>query len=499
MQTALQNFDPPQSQSYPQSLEAGWTVDYGLNGDYEPHLFTYYTTNGYTQDGDDLGGYNQDVTGWVQLDPNIFPGALITGGSAQQNSADVPVTPPTSMQIQYQLIGGQWLLLVNGTTIGSYPANLFTGNQGPGLSLGDHADWVAFYGEVYSSLSNPNLTNTQMGSGCFADQGLFYAALAGYLSTIDKTGAFIDLVGTTQAEAPAMYDIIAYPYPGWTDDLGAGSGSAFYAGGPGAGPIFRSLVLNDNYGNGYALDGYGDIVNVGPNLLGGLFSMVNTISFLPSWNICRGIVEQSLETGCGYVLDGYGGVHPYGPAASDVPAGTNCTYWSWDIARAIVLIQGGIDAGESGYVLDGWGAIHPWWGQGAPVPPTVNLTAYWPGWDIFRSFVICDDWAGGYVLDGWGGIHAWGTAPPPNLTNAAYWQGWDIARGIALLPNGSSGYVLDGWGGIHPWGSPFPQNVTNYSYYTPGQDTATSIALTPNGTQGSVLDNVGGVHPFTIP
>ena len=31
-----------------QSLEAGWTVDNSLNGDWIPHLFTYYTTNGST-------------------------------------------------------------------------------------------------------------------------------------------------------------------------------------------------------------------------------------------------------------------------------------------------------------------------------------------------------------------------------------------------------------------------------------------------------------------
>jgi Neprosin len=54
MQTWVQNYDNPQLQS----LEAGWTVDQSLNGDWLPHLFTYYTTNDYSQDGDFLGGYN---------------------------------------------------------------------------------------------------------------------------------------------------------------------------------------------------------------------------------------------------------------------------------------------------------------------------------------------------------------------------------------------------------------------------------------------------------
>ena len=50
LQTWLQNYDKPELQS----IEGGWTVDQNLNGDTQPHIFTYYTTNGYTQDGDNL-------------------------------------------------------------------------------------------------------------------------------------------------------------------------------------------------------------------------------------------------------------------------------------------------------------------------------------------------------------------------------------------------------------------------------------------------------------
>ena len=72
MQLGMQNYDRPQKQS----LEAGWTCDQNLNGDWDPHLFIYYTTNGYTKDGDDIGGYNQEVDGWVQVSSGICPGAL---------------------------------------------------------------------------------------------------------------------------------------------------------------------------------------------------------------------------------------------------------------------------------------------------------------------------------------------------------------------------------------------------------------------------------------
>jgi Neprosin len=70
MQFGLENDDLPQLES----LEAGWTVDALLNGDTTPHVFTYYTTNEYSQDADNLGGYYRTVTGWVQYDRNVYPG-----------------------------------------------------------------------------------------------------------------------------------------------------------------------------------------------------------------------------------------------------------------------------------------------------------------------------------------------------------------------------------------------------------------------------------------
>lgn len=40
-----------------QTVEAGWIVyPDRFGGDYNPHLFTYYTTNGYGKEGDNIGG-----------------------------------------------------------------------------------------------------------------------------------------------------------------------------------------------------------------------------------------------------------------------------------------------------------------------------------------------------------------------------------------------------------------------------------------------------------
>jgi hypothetical protein len=103
MQFGLQNRDVPQTHS----LEAGWTVDVGLNGNATPHVFTYYTTNDYTKDGNNLGGYNRTVAGWVQYDAHVYPGATINGSS---------VIGGQQMEVstKYQLWQGNWWFQVQG-------------------------------------------------------------------------------------------------------------------------------------------------------------------------------------------------------------------------------------------------------------------------------------------------------------------------------------------------------------------------------------------------
>jgi hypothetical protein len=67
-QTWLQNYQTGQIHS----IEAGWTVDQSLNGDRNPHLFTFFTNNSYGPSGDNVGGYNRLVKGWVQFDATIY-------------------------------------------------------------------------------------------------------------------------------------------------------------------------------------------------------------------------------------------------------------------------------------------------------------------------------------------------------------------------------------------------------------------------------------------
>src|SRR5438552_1166640 len=72
-----------------QAVEAGHQEYRDLYGDWVPHLFIFYTTNNYTDQGDNKGGYNQDVDGWVQYSGSVYPGAISsptsTPGGAQYN------------------------------------------------------------------------------------------------------------------------------------------------------------------------------------------------------------------------------------------------------------------------------------------------------------------------------------------------------------------------------------------------------------------------------
>src|SRR5262249_61553072 len=122
-----------------QTVEAGHQEYKDRYGDWVPHLFIYYTTNGYTSSGDNIGGYNQDVDGWVQYSPYIYPEALSSPLSSSGGTQYI-------MNLKWQLWAGNWWLRVNGRWIGYYPASLFAT-----FGLRNEAEKTAWYGEVVDS------------------------------------------------------------------------------------------------------------------------------------------------------------------------------------------------------------------------------------------------------------------------------------------------------------------------------------------------------------
>jgi hypothetical protein len=207
-----------------QTVEAGWQQRKNSYGDWVPHLFTYYTTNGYTSNGDNEGGYNEDVDGWVQVDGQIHPGALSSPNSVRGGAQYV-------MQIKYQLFNGNWWLMCNGRWLGYYPARLFMGSSSVFSTLGDHADTIHFYGEIYDSNVTPGKTSTDMGSGYWPEYGWTWAAYQrNLLVQTDRAGTMAEYDGGSGwASDTDMYDIETHMRSG------SSWGSYFWMGGPGSG------------------------------------------------------------------------------------------------------------------------------------------------------------------------------------------------------------------------------------------------------------------------
>ena len=225
MQVWMQNYDKPQLQS----IEGGWTVDQSLNGDTQPHIFIFYTTNGYTQEANNLGGYNTQFSGWVQYSSTIYPGAALApvsvwGGQQYDISMKFQLyKEPTNGELN-------WWIAVQGQWMGYYPASLFNGG------LGNHAEWFGVGGEVYSSLGNPEQTADQMGSGWKAAAGWTKAAFMRNLRTqSDMNGTMANNSGSAEGDAAVAGG--ADPYTLQLDmNSGSSWGSYFYVGGPTALP-----------------------------------------------------------------------------------------------------------------------------------------------------------------------------------------------------------------------------------------------------------------------
>ncbi|KAI1327108.1 hypothetical protein F5Y16DRAFT_372645 [Xylariaceae sp. FL0255] len=204
-----------------QTAEAGW-INYP-NQISPPHLFSYYTTDGYASEGDNIGGWNTEYAGWVQTDSTIYPGIafspLSTDGGSQYE-----------LEIGYYLTGGNWWLWCDGKYIGYYPASLYSnGASNAAETLGTYSNEINFYGEIYNSENAE--TTTDMGSGEFPSAGFGKSAYIHNIVYIDGSSVYQDYNG---AAGQVVSDTSRYNYaPTWSS--GTSWGSYFYIGGPGAG------------------------------------------------------------------------------------------------------------------------------------------------------------------------------------------------------------------------------------------------------------------------
>lgn len=179
-----------------QTLEVGTQTCKDIYGDWVPHLFVFYTTNNYTKQGDNLGGYNQLVHGWVQVSSTIHPAARWANLSIFDGDQ-------WEARLKVQLWQGNWWVRVTDEWIGYYPSSLYND-----AGLRSQASEVHWFGEVVDSDADPATTRTDMGSGHWPYEGWRRCAYMNHLlyqSTPD--GALSRYAGTPWASHPKCYNL----------------------------------------------------------------------------------------------------------------------------------------------------------------------------------------------------------------------------------------------------------------------------------------------------
>ncbi|HEX4790040.1 MAG TPA: neprosin family prolyl endopeptidase [Actinospica sp.] len=178
-----------QNSAQTSTVELGWTVDAGVNGDYQPHLFVYHWVNG------QVSCYNG--CGYVAESGS---GTYAAGGA---------LTPGTVVTLQIQHGNSAWRLSVNGLEIGYFPDSLWSGSFTSG-------QLNSVFGEVaMDSADVPSCT--QMGDGLFG--------------TNPNASWFADYQTFGGGAAPALS---VYATSSAYYDQGSVSSTGFHLGGPGS-------------------------------------------------------------------------------------------------------------------------------------------------------------------------------------------------------------------------------------------------------------------------
>ncbi|MGK4579150.1 neprosin family prolyl endopeptidase [Kitasatospora sp. HPMI-4] len=176
-----------QSADKKSTVEIGWTVDYGLNGDLLPHLFVYHWVDGAES------CYNG--CGFVQV--------------SRTAKAGMALRPGTAARFAIQNVAGDWWVFYNEQAVGYFPGSLWGGTY-------TRAQVVTAFGEVAHAAGS---TCEQMGDGRFGAKGG-----SGWISDYRLLGATDRSHLTVTATSPALYD------------AGHITPTSFRLGGPGSGP-----------------------------------------------------------------------------------------------------------------------------------------------------------------------------------------------------------------------------------------------------------------------
>jgi hypothetical protein len=176
-----------QSADQKSTVEVGWTVDLGLNGDLLPHLFVYHWVDGQES------CYN--ACGFVPVSRTVTAGMALRPGDAGR----------------YGIVnlGGDWWIFYDQQAVGYFPGSLWNGGY-------TRAQTITAFGEVAHATGS---TCESMGDGRFGS-----APGSGWIRDFRLLDSTDSARLTVTATSPTLYD------------SGRNTPTAFNLGGPGAGP-----------------------------------------------------------------------------------------------------------------------------------------------------------------------------------------------------------------------------------------------------------------------
>ncbi|GAA1956612.1 neprosin family prolyl endopeptidase [Kitasatospora viridis] len=176
-----------QSADQKSTVEVGWTVDLGLNGDLRPHLFVYHWVDGQES------CYN--ACGFVPVSHTVTAGMAVRPGEAAR--------------FTIVNLGGDWWILYDQQPVGYFPGSLWNGGY-------TRAQTITAFGEVAHAAGS---TCETMGDGRLGS-----APGSGWIRDFQLLGSADRPQLTVTSTSPALYD------------SGAVRATSFRLGGPGAGP-----------------------------------------------------------------------------------------------------------------------------------------------------------------------------------------------------------------------------------------------------------------------
>ncbi|KAL3676521.1 hypothetical protein R1sor_026469 [Riccia sorocarpa] len=159
------------------TIEVGWQVYKDIYGDDQPHLFVYWTRDAYKS----TGCYNLACPGFVQVSTSLVVGGSLSSFVSQTNGAQYEI----QVLVFWDQGTNAWWLNINGQNIGYWPNSLFTTLTGGA----NNVDWG---GEIVNSETGNRHTQTDMGSGQFAQTGFQKAAFIRSLQTVNQQNQLVD-------------------------------------------------------------------------------------------------------------------------------------------------------------------------------------------------------------------------------------------------------------------------------------------------------------------